>query len=406
MKLLSCSDLCCDTGFATVARNVLSNLACTYGYDIHSIAINATGDPHPDQQFASVYPAFVGGDYLGINRIDELVSRIDPDVIWLFNDIQVIERWFDIPILEKYPVVVYFPIDSAGISPKFLRPLLRKNVTVVTYTEFAKREIESALPELYVDVIGHGVDTSIFYPLEREERLALRHKYGIADDWVIFLNVNRNQLRKNIPATLRAFASVQDKLPEAKLYLHMVWNEGPPLGAGWDIYDLVRKFGLKGRVMATTIGEDTDGKRILWNNAKYGIPVNMLADIYRVCDVFVNTTMGEGYSLTTLEAMACGLPVIATDCSAISEIVKGRGLLASVKSYITMHYGTEFAIVDEYDVAKKMVKLVRDVQLRKDLGQMALEWASQQTWGPIVDKWNEIFLRAKSAANALSEKAA
>ncbi|NCQ29488.1 MAG: glycosyltransferase family 4 protein, partial [Armatimonadetes bacterium] len=49
--------------------------------------------------------------------------------------------------------------------------------------------------------------------------------------------------------------------------------------------------------------------------------------IYNLFDVMVLPTMGEGFGLQFLEAMACGIPVVATDCSAVTELLEGRGEL-------------------------------------------------------------------------------
>jgi glycosyltransferase involved in cell wall biosynthesis len=96
--------------------------------------------------------------------------------------------------------------------------------------------------------------------------------------------------------------------------------------------------------------------------------------------------------------MACGLPVIATDCAMLPELVRGAGLLAKPKAFMTMQYGTDFAVVDEHDVAKKMLKLARDRVLREEMAAAARERAVQLTWEPIVERWHQVFQAAKAMA--------
>jgi mannosyltransferase len=51
------------------------------------------------------------------------------------------------------------------------------------------------------------------------------------------------------------------------------------------------------------------------------VPVDQIADWYRVLDLYVAPQRWEGFGLTPLEAMACGVPIVATDVGAFSEIV-------------------------------------------------------------------------------------
>ena len=389
MRILAVCDLGCTSGFATVARNVLGGLVKKYGHEVHCLAINYDGDPHPDQQFATLYPAHTGGDSVGIGRIGNLAQQIKPDVIWLLSDIQVHELWLK-ALNNKYRTLCYSPIDSKDFHASVFNCFDKDNVTLITYTQFGYDQIKKVKPNLDVKIISHGIDTNIFYPITPEEKTLLRKSFGIPDDLFIFLNVNRNQLRKNIPATMRAFASIKNRLENPALYMHMVWNESPPRGAGWNIQQLAEMYGIEDKMMKTYL-ENVRGEKINMT-LKDSVTPSVLADIYRLSDVFVTTTFGEGFGLTLAESQACGVPVIAPDCSAIPELIRGQGMLAKIDSYITMHYGTRFAIVNEHDVAKKMMRLATDDKLRKELGSAAAEWGKKNTWEPLVDQWNDLIM--------------
>ncbi len=76
--------------------------------------------------------------------------------------------------------------------------------------------------------------------------------------------------------------------------------------------------GLRARVAAENLSE-----RILFRPE---VTVDRIADWYRVLDLFIAPQRWEGFGLTPLEAMACGVPVVATDVGAFSEIVTDESL--------------------------------------------------------------------------------
>jgi glycosyltransferase involved in cell wall biosynthesis len=394
LKILAFSELGCDTGFANVARNVLGRLATDYGYDIHCSAINFAGDPHPDQQTMHLYPAHLGGDPWGLGRVDSLVQQVDPDVVWLFNDVHVIRSWMEHTCFHKRPVVAYFPIDSKEIAPKYLIPMKRDNIIAVTYSQFAADEVHRSVSDMEVEIIGHGVDTNIFFPSPQGKE-AFRQEQDVPLEMFIFLNVNRNSFRKNIPSTMRAFAHIKNRLPQGMLFLHMVLDQAPPKGGGYNLLDLMHMLDLENRVLhSTTV--DAKGNTHIFNDPIHGVSVERLANIYRLSDVYISTTSGEGWGMGIIESAACGTPVIATNCSAIPELVKGHGLLADVKAYYTGNFGSRFALVDENDMATKMMRLATNKGLREELGNASAEWAAKQTWEPLVEKWDQIFQAAKA----------
>jgi len=72
-----------------------------------------------------------------------------------------------------------------------------------------------------------------------------------------------------------------------------------------------------------------------------------LANIYRAFDVFALPTMGEGFGIPILEAMACGVPVVATACSAVTELLEGHGeLIPAIATVVSPPYNQELAVAE------------------------------------------------------------
>ena len=73
-----------------------------------------------------------------------------------------------------------------------------------------------------------------------------------------------------------------------------------------------------------------------------GIPFSQLWGVYAACDAFLLASKAEGYGLPLLEAMACGLPVVATNCTAITEsLADGRGKLINYDYIQRNPFGNE-----------------------------------------------------------------
>lgn len=95
-------------------------------------------------------------------------------------------------------------------------------------------------------------------------------------------------------------------------------------------------------------------------------PGQDVASYMPALDVFVLTSSGEGASIVTREAMACGVPVVASDVGSLSDSVE---------------HGTTGYLVDELDAqafARSVERLVRDDELRSDMSQNARRKACEQ----------------------------
>ena len=97
------------------------------------------------------------------------------------------------------------------------------------------------------------------------------------------------------------------------------------------------------------------------------VPHSTMADIYRQCDIFLHPSMSEGSSHAQLEAMASGLPMIATATApAVDLLVDGAGFLRIPKR-------------DAASIVRAVTTLLDDVTLRTRLGQTAQRAARNVT---------------------------
>ncbi len=87
------------------------------------------------------------------------------------------------------------------------------------------------------------------------------------------------------------------------------------------------------------------------------VPFDSMPDLYRRADILLSPTVREGFGLNVAEAMACGLPVVATDCSSLPELVEhGKG-----------GYLCRIGAVDEF--ARAINGLAESPSLRRQMGE-------------------------------------
>lgn len=183
---------------------------------------------------------------------------------------------------------------------------LRHATLVTTDSNFTRQRLQhynSKLTHKATPVLL-GVDHSIFYPRDRgmARQFMRQRDIDIPDEAYVIIYAGAEYRRKNIATLLAAFSLVRDRLPGVMLV---------KVGAAHSREDRRRtendiiRHGLQvGRDIQ--IVEDVDDES--------------LAYLYSSADVFVSTTLYEGFGLPLLEALACGLPAVVSDVGSLPEV--------------------------------------------------------------------------------------
>ena len=159
----------------------------------------------------------------------------------------------------------------------------------------------AAYLERKAEVILHGIDTDGFSP--PGDRAALRRELSLPEDHVIMGCYGRIRAQKGTDAFVDAALALLPERPDVTALVMGRATEGHD-GFLTGLKDRVAAAGLSGRI------------RFLPE-----VPVHEIADWYRVLDLYVAPQRWEGFGLTPIEAMACGVPVVATRVGAFEEIV-------------------------------------------------------------------------------------
>lgn len=421
-KILVVSDgSCVPTGFGKVAEAVLDRMHDTGEWEIHQLGINYFDTPHDKPYKIYMASAQDRNDWLGVSRVKELYERIEPDVVWLFQDF-----WHIANYIQHSPnmrgLVIYYPVDSPNIKSNWA-VYMATATEIVTYTKFAADETAKSLSIVYdnlirvakeqekdsidkvklstrdgkgifisanrikqlgdssnINIIGHGISKNEFYPIDK---LEARKKLGFDPDWFIVGNVNRNQPRKRLDLTLKAFAKFAKDKPNARLLLH---DPLPSKHEGWDIAQLANeKFGIGGKLII-------DG-----GQGGNNLSVEELNNLYNTIDVMVNSGGGEGWGLCAAESACCKVAQIVPNWSATAEIWKNSGILINpISSAFQPLINTEHCVIDTDQLAEELESLYNDPDRLKHIGESCYNamMSDSYDWDKITSQFIKIFNKA------------
>ena len=375
-----------STGFGVVARHVLGGLR-TAGYEIDCLATNSVADfPNAAEFPYRIVPA--GGtaqDPFGARTfVRILASARRYDLVLVQNDLQVAhatsayvrslqERGQPMP-----PIVYYFPVDCA--VRRDLGTMIEVADVAVTCTNFGRGEVHRTFPDRDCLVIPHGVDGRAFRPLA--ERAAVRdrfrHELGAPPDARIVCSVATNCLRKDLARTMAAFAAARARHPEwppSVLYLHTV-----PMSNGVDLKAAADACGL-------TVGRDIAFPKDY--HPLQGVPDAALNEIYNASDVYLTTTLGEGWGLPVTEAMAAGLPVVAPRHTAIADHGSdGRAILYDCRERVWIDNSGFRPLGRLEDIVVALaIAMSQPVEEARRMTEAARAYTAALDWSAVVPRW-------------------
>lgn len=265
-------------------------------------------------------------------------------------------------------ISVYGGDDPLTISRSQLGLLKLRIISLVdriicTTSQLFANSIKAGLKEKHLVRIPNGVDVDKFKPLSPNQRIDLRNRLGIGDKGIVVMFTGILYRRKGLDLLLKAFKQIARRDKELKLIL-----VGPcEIKEHWGIdEDYVRTL----RRLAHPLGN-----RLIFTGY-----VHNVEDYLRAADIFVLPSWREGLPNSLLEAMACGLPCVATRLPWNQEIIRDgeNGLL--------------FQAGDIDDLTEKLLRLVEDSDLRKRMGEKArIAMVKNFSIDKIADKYVKLY---------------
>ena len=209
-----------------------------------------------------------------------------------------------------------------------------------------------------IDVVEQGTDDT-FQPIKDVAVLREARRKYLGTDVPYVLFVGTLSERRNTANLLRGFASAKKRgrLPH-KLLLFGPNPHGVPVAA------LARSLGIEQDVV------QTDGR--IESHAE-------IVPVYCAADVFVHPSLYEGFSMTTVEALACGVAVIASNRGGLADVANG--------------YARMLADPTAEAIGDAIYEVLTDSNLREALQDKALERATAFRWENTARKTMDVLRR-------------
>lgn len=345
-------------GLGRYTRNLLNNLVALSGKENYFVVFgprvygSEVGN-HPRIKFVSVTSS-----YYSVREQTVFLAALLKEKIDVMHFLH-----FNAPIYYRRPFVVsvhdltrfFFPAQKNKSNfHQWAYELVFKNAInnskkIITVSEHTRTDLIRHFPNLSqkVSVVYEGVDIEKFNTKKASEESLISRPY------ILFAGVWMTH--KNLPRLLGAFKKIIERGYEGNL---VITGEGKKHHV--DVPKIAENMGLKKRVIFP--GYVTDGQ---------------LKDLFQNADLFVFPSLYEGFGLPSLEALACGTPVVASRVSSIPEILGDAALYFDPYS------------VD--DMADKIYMLLRDQLLRAKLVELGLQRSNLFTWKKCAEQTLEIY---------------
>jgi glycosyltransferase involved in cell wall biosynthesis len=213
---------------------------------------------------------------------------------------------------------IIFVLGTLPRGARELRPLLPyirgEDVFVVNCTA-DHALLKRFLPDAAVELLPLAVNRSVYFPGSREERAEARAALGVAPESQLLLYAGRITAEKNLHTTLRVFAALLPYMSDPYLLLAGPFQDMPFRELGVEPVQYARALARA----AKTLG--IPDERVCYLGV---LSPDDLRAAYCAADVMVNLTLhhDENFGLAQVEAMACGIPVVATAWGGLKDTVR------------------------------------------------------------------------------------
>lgn len=229
--------------------------------------------------------------------------------------------------------------------------LVNSSLKVITVSNFSKNHICEALniKDDKVEVIYNGINRKKFKPMGLSPKVL--KKYNLKKPYILF--VGSIEPRKNLTRMINSWIKLPERYKKE--------------------YDLII-VGKKNWIFKDVIIKKENSIKQLGY-----IPDDVLIRLYSMAKAFVYPSLFEGFGLPVLEAMACGTPVITSNCSALPEVGGEAVLYVDPKN--------------EENITTKMIELLDNKSLQEELTMKGLSRSKLFTWENTATKTIKLFDR-------------
>lgn len=273
-------------------------------------------------------------------RFDEVCLDFKPDIVCGIRDWWMDEFVLRSPFRNNFTFVWMPTIDGEPQRELWLDSYAQSD-RILTYSHYGMKLLEKTCRRGtdLVTVASPGADLDVFKPPSNKKEH--KAKLGIDPNSLIIGTVMRNQKRKLYYDLIETFSKWlhhsktkghTELSKRTFLYLHTSYPD-----VGYDIGKAIRDFKVGNKVIMTYLCSNCQtaypaffaGEMMICRrcgklaahppNANHSCPRNVLADIMKAFDLYVQYSISEGFGMPCVDAIACGIPVAAVDYSAMQD---------------------------------------------------------------------------------------
>jgi glycosyltransferase involved in cell wall biosynthesis len=294
-----------------------------------------------------------------------IVARRKPDIVFfpiqdgmLYPSAKQVVTVHDLHYLHFTESIPDCNYEINGVRTSLYRRkmphIFARSTAIVAISESTKQDLieRFAVPAEKIHVIHNGYDEDRFQPLQDIEPVL--HRYGLSKGKYL-LFVSSILPHKNVTRLVQAFARLES---EERLVI---------AGGCKDSRCLTE-------IMVTAKALGIGPERLSY--LEY-VPDEDLAYLYNGALAFVLPSLHEGFGVPLVEAMACGTPVITSNCSAMPEVTGGAALFVDPLDVESIAYG--------------MKRMIASEELRKELRCAGLQQAKKFRWSASAEKLHNVF---------------
>jgi len=270
----------------------------------------------------------------------------------------------------------YGPIDSYDyIEEDYL--VMKSYSHFIPCSNFGAKVYRKVTKREPIAIIPHGVDTQVFRPYPKEK---CRELFNFPKDKFIIGIVAANsdpEPRKGWDDIFWSISQFLKRNPGERKNLFVFAYTKPTSPRGYDLTKMVKKLKLAKYVRFPELLPQV-----------VGLPDEEMAKLYSSFDLLVNASRREGFCLPIIEAQACGIPVVASNTSALPELVKGHGWLVKKGDIVFTPRGWKCNKVDREDLVNKIEDAYFSPSKREKYSLKSREFALQFHWSRLFqEKW-------------------
>ncbi len=316
----------------------------------------------------------------GFQALPDIIRKKQPHVVMIFNDMSVNAKFLEeirkSGIPRNFKVWVYCDQVYNTQLQGYLDILNRDADRVFAFSPHWKKSLKDQGITRPLDVILHGFDSKMFFPLPKD---LVRKQVGIPPEAFVFMNLNRNQPRKRYDILIMAFVELIVKYPTKPIFLMCICDKGEK--GGWWLFELFqRELRLRG------VPVEQFGNRLMVSAQDMIFKDEDINMFYNIADVGVNTADGEGWGLCNFEQMGCAIPQVVGDIGGFKEFCNKDNSVLVKPKYRYYHpsahspVGGEAEACDPHDFCIGMEEYLMDSDKRTNHGKNARETALSYTW--------------------------